>query len=128
MNYYGTDADYIHLKFGDMQKAYNFTDEFRAKYPNFCAEYELYWNQDEKCRFKSPLQIAQYIDMFDVPVHLYFNFTDEPAKDMTEVYAYFLREYTGITQDYDGHYREDYNKSLDGQERNAKEYKVVKEA
>lgn len=124
MNYYGTDADYIHLKFGDMRKAYNFTPVFRENYPNFCAEYEMYWNHDTGCRFESPLQIAQYIDRFNVPVNLYFNYTDTPVNNIEEVYEYLIREYAGIARDRDGKYRDDYDKGLDGEEPSYKEYKV----
>lgn len=126
IDYYGTDEPYIHLKFGRMQKAYNFPDKFREKHPNFCMEYEKYWNGDETCRFHSPLEIAQYIDMYDIPVHLYFNFTDTPVKDMTEVYEYFIREYSGISKDLDGGYRDDWRKGLDGEEENQKEYSVFR--
>lgn len=125
MDYYGTDVDYIHLKFGDMRKAYNFTESFKNRYPNFCKEYIKYWNCDTTCRFKHPLEIAQYIDMFEIPVHLYFNFTDTPVKHMTEVYEYFLREYGGITDDENGQLRKDYRLSLDGDEPTSHKYKVT---
>lgn len=128
MNFYGTDVSYIHLKFGDARKAYNFTDKLRAKYPKFCEEYELYWNGDKKCRFKSPLQIAQYVDLYDIPVKFYYNFTDTPSKSIRDVYEYFIREYAGITYEHDGSFRKDYDKSLDGQEPiNGKVYKIIQE-
>lgn len=129
-DYYGQDFSYIHLKFGDMQKMYFFTDEFRAKHPNFCAEYELYWEGDAKCRFKHPLQIAQYVDMFEIPVEFYYNFTDTPSKSIEDVYAYFIREYAGITREHDGKMREDYQLGLDGEKAHGKDYAVtrVKEA
>lgn len=125
IDYYGTDADYIHLKFGDMRKAYNFTKEFEEKYPNFCAEYKKYWQGDESCRFKSALEIAQYIDLFDVPINLYFNYTDTPVRKMSEVYEYFIREYAGITTEADGSFRANYRPGLDGENRNTKEYLVI---
>lgn len=127
-NFYGTDLDYIHIKFGNMRKAYNFTNEFREKYPNFCAEYELYWEGDEKCRFKSPLQIAQYVDMYNIPVKFYYNFTDTPSNDITDVYEYIIREYGGITYEANGSFREDYKHGLDGEVAVNKFYKVMKEA
>lgn len=127
MDYYGEDLDYIHLKFGDMRKMYNFTEDLRSKHPNFCAEYRKYWTNDPTCRFKSPLEIAQYIDMFDIPVHLYFNYTDTPVEDMTEVYEYFIREYSGITTNPDGSLRSSMEKGLDGEEYNRKNYKVFRE-
>jgi len=125
-SFYGDKFSYIHLKFGDMRKMYFFTDEFRAKHPNFCKEYEKYWNHDETCRFKTPLEIAQYIDMYDIPVQLYFNFTDTPVNNMAEVYAYFIREYAGISYDEDGHLRSDYQHGLDGEEEQNKAYTVQK--
>jgi len=117
INFYGNDADYIHLKFGEMHKCYNFTTEFRNKYPNFCAEYEKYWFGDESCCFQTPLHIAQYVDMYDVPIHFYFNYTDTPAKNICDVYRYLIREYTGTT---------DYFAGLDGGKCNIKTYKVVR--
>lgn len=126
MNYYGEDADYIHLKFGRMQKMYNFTDAFRNKYPNFCAEYQKHFNGDKTCRFNSPLEIAQYADMYDIPINFYFNYTDTPVKDITEVYEYFIREYSGIGHELDGSLRKNWQQGLDGEEHNRKEYKVVR--
>lgn len=126
IDYYGTDADYIHLKFGEMQKMYNFTEKFVKKYPNFCAEYKKYWAGDETCRFKNPLQIAQYIDRYDIPVRLYFNYTDTPVKNMAEVYEYLIREYTGKTSyNLDGTFRQDWDNGLDGETNNQKEYRVT---
>jgi len=125
-DYYGESFSYIHLKFGDIHKQYWFTNEFREKHPNFCKEYELYWNGDEKCRFKTPLQIAQYVDMFNIPVEFYYNFTDTPSKGIEDVYAYFLREYGGINHEYDGKMRENYGFGLDGEKAQVKNYKVVK--
>lgn len=92
MNYYGEDADYIHLKFGDMRKMYHFTDEFRSKHPTFCAEYKKYWDRDPKCKFEDPMMIANYVEMWGVPVHFYFNYTDKPAKNIHEVRAYLINE------------------------------------
>lgn len=123
-DYYGEDKDYIHLKFGEARKCYNFTDKLRNKYPEFCKEYELYWVGNKNCRFKAPLEIAQYVDMFDIPVTFYFNFTDTVAKNIGEVYSYFIREYGGISTEPDGTYRKDWQKSLDGQEPNPKRYEV----
>ncbi len=123
-DFYGTNADYIHLKFGDMRKCYNFTEAFEAKHPNFCAEYRKYWNDSETCRFNSPLEIAQYVDMHDIPVKFYFNYTDTPVKNITEVYEYFIREYNGIDKNADGSHRRDYNHGLDGEDVVNKSYKV----
>lgn len=43
IDYYGDKDNYIHLKFGDAVKMYNFTKEFREKYPQFVRAYEMYW-------------------------------------------------------------------------------------
>ena len=44
IDYYGTKDSYIHLKFGDIRKMYNFTKELEKKYPDFTREYAKYWN------------------------------------------------------------------------------------
>lgn len=92
IDYYGEEADYIHLKFGDMHKAYNFTEEFRKKHPKFCEEYEKYWQGDPTCQFRDPLEIVNYVDYWHIPVHFYFNYTDTPATDNKEVQQYLVRE------------------------------------
>jgi hypothetical protein len=93
INYYGEDADYIHLKFGDARKMYHFTDAFRAKHPNFCAEYDKYWENDNTSKFRDALEIVSYVEHWGVPVRFYFNYTDTPAKDIKEVKEYLLREH-----------------------------------
>ena len=125
-DYYGRDFSYIHLKFGDMRKMYFFTKEFQEEHPNFCKEYQKYWNNDPTCRFKSPLEIAQYVDMFNIPVEFYYNYTDTPSKDITDVYDYFLREYSGIPYEADGSQRADWQKGIDGEEPEEKHYQVIK--
>lgn len=123
IDYYGEEDNYIHIKFGRMQKMYNFPDAFREKYPNFCAEYDKYWN-GEGGRFKNMLDITQYIDEFGVPVNLYFNYTDEPVKDIAEVYEYIIRESMGgISDMVDGKY---VYHGLDGEEPRQVEYKVTR--
>lgn len=119
-DFYGTDLDYIHLKFGRMQKCYNFTDKFRESHPNFCAEYEKYWNGEDGL-FKTPLDIAQYVDVCNVPVRFYYNYTDTPSKDITDVYEYILREFSFGTY-HNGEYV-----GLDGEKQEHKSYKVVRE-
>lgn len=91
-DWYGDRKDYIHLKFGDARKAYNFTDKFRKEHPTFCAEYEKYWLGDVTCKFEDPLQIVNYVEMWNIPVGFYFNFTDTPAKNIAEVKEYLLSE------------------------------------
>lgn len=120
IDWYGTDADYIHLKFGRMQKCYNFTDAFRAKHTKFCVEYEKYWNNDSTGELNSPLKIAQYVDVFNIPVHFYYNFTDTPSKSMEDIYEYIIHECSF------GQWTEDGQVSWDGEKAVRKEYKVTK--
>ena len=127
-DFYGDDLDYIHIKFGRMQKAYNFTDKLMKSHPNFCDEYIKYWNNDKNAKFKTPLQIARYVDVYDVPVRFYFNYTDTPVKDITEVYEYFIRE----SVLYDSGFENDkyFMRGFDGENLDDvedKAYKVVKE-
>lgn len=124
IDFYGNDADYIHLKFGRAQKQFNFTKEFREKHGEFAKEYEkFFWGY--KSRFANSLEVIQYVDMYNIPVHFYFNYTDTPAKNIEEVYAYLLREYSGINYNEDGSFRNDYRKGLDGEEEVSKSYMVV---
>lgn len=90
IDYYGNDANYIHAKFGDLRKMYNFTPELRKLYPGFCKEYGKYWDR-EFGAFQQPQQIVKYVDEYKIPVHFYFNYTDEPAT-IEEMYLYFERE------------------------------------
>lgn len=81
INYYGCEYNYIHLKFGDARKMYNFTKEFIEKYPVFCEHYKNYYyeNNNTLNYFKNAYSIIKYIEDFQIPIQLYFNFTDEPA-------------------------------------------------
>lgn len=90
IDYYGTKDNYIHAKFGDLRKMYNFTQALRELYPRFCEEYIKYWN-GEYSVFKQPQQIVKYVDENKIPVHFYFNYTDEPAT-IQDMYDYFDRE------------------------------------
>jgi hypothetical protein len=90
IDYYGDNDNYIHAKFGDLRKMYNFTDDFKAKYPNFSKEYAAYWS-GEYSVFKVPQQIIGYVKQNDLPVHFYFNYTDEPAT-IEDMQMYFERE------------------------------------
>ena len=97
INYYGTEDNYIHAKFGDLKKAFNFTEEFEKKYPKFSEEYRKYWFGESyagKSLFTNPLEIVNYIINFDIPVYAYFNFTDTPAT-WEEVQDYLKDEYLG---------------------------------
>ncbi len=72
-------------------KAYNFTNEFVKKYPAFAKAYEGYWNGKRNV-FKNALQVISYVYNNNLPVHLYFNFTDTPVKNREEAVQYFVRE------------------------------------
>lgn len=90
IDYYGDKDNYIHAKFGDLLKMYNFTPAFKELYPKFSEEYSRYWN-GEYSVFKQPQQIVKYVDENKIPVHFYFNYTDEPAT-IQDMYEYFERE------------------------------------
>lgn len=91
IDYYGDKDNYIHLKFGDARKAYNFTEEFIAKYPDFSKGYERYW-EGKQSPFQNALQVISYVYNNKIPVHFYFNFTDTPVKNRVEAVAYFIKE------------------------------------
>ena len=90
IDYYGTKDDYIHAKFGDLRKMYNFTAEFRQEYPRFCEQYERYYMGNLSV-FSIPQQILEYVKTHNIPVNFYFNYTDEPAT-LDEMDEYFKRE------------------------------------
>jgi hypothetical protein len=96
INYYGNEADYIHLKFGDCRKNYNFTEEFIAQYPLFAREYSKYFEGSREKTydraFNSPFAIVEYVYKHKIPVHFYYNFTDTPAKNKKEIIDYLVSE------------------------------------
>ena len=91
LNYYGNTFAYIHAKWGDFRKCYNFPDDFRKKYPNFCSEYEKY-QRYEKSVFVDPMHIVNYIERFDIPCKLYSNFRDREFADFDAVREWICRE------------------------------------
>jgi len=91
IDYYGTKDNYIHLKFGDCRKCYNFTEEFVKRYPKFAEEYNKYFYCEESL-FKSPLEVINYIVNFKIPVSFYKNFTDTPCTHR-EAQEYLLEEF-----------------------------------
>lgn len=99
MDYYDGDINVIHLKFGDMRKHTNFTEEFSAKHPNFVKEYFKYMD-GEQSLFNDPLEIVNYVEMYGLDIHFYFNMSDTPAKDLDDVRAYLNREHIANTYDY----------------------------
>lgn len=101
INYYGQEADYIHLKFGDARKMYFFTEGFRNKYPLFAKEYAKYFSDKSTSQFENPFQIVNYVFEHEIPVHFYYNFTDTPAKDQKEIIEYLVGEnsYIGELED-----------------------------
>lgn len=91
INYYGEEDNYIHLKWGDVRKMYNFTKEFIEKYPSFAREYQNYFSE-EKSIFKAPFAVVEYIYKNKLPVHFYYNYTDTPAKNKREIMEYLVAE------------------------------------
>ena len=97
IDYYGNSDNYIHLKFGDVRKNYNFTPTFIEKYPDFAREYTNYFECKES-EFKNPLNIVSYAYNAKIPVHFYFNYTDTPAKGQKEIMDYLIKENTWSAQ------------------------------
>lgn len=100
IDWYGTEHNYIHLKFGDARKMYNFTPAFKEKYPDFAREYENYWNGNGS-KFRTPFSIVAYVYAHKLPVSFYYNFTDTPAKSKKEIMDYLVKEnsYVGDLKD-----------------------------
>ncbi len=103
INYYGTEDNYIHLKFGDARKCYNFTEQFKKDYPEFTARYVDYFdngasklNSSLKKGFRSPYELVAYAFKKEIPVHFYYNYTDEPAKGYDDIIKYLVDENTYI--------------------------------
>ncbi|MCL2169980.1 MAG: hypothetical protein FWB74_08150, partial [Defluviitaleaceae bacterium] len=57
---------------------------FAEKYPNFCSEYEKYW-ENEKSVFADPMHIVNYIERFAIPCALYSNYCDREFADFDAV-------------------------------------------
>lgn len=91
IDYYGDKDNYIHLKFGDVRKNYNFTKEFIAEYLDFVREFARYFKQSES-KFRSPFAVVHYVYKNNIPVHFYYNFTDTPAKYKEEIMEYLVKE------------------------------------
>ena len=91
IDYYGGNDNYIHLKFGDTRKAYNFTPDFIKKYPDYAREYKKYFMREES-QLKSPFAVVSYAYDNEIPVNFYYNFTDTPAKSKEEILEYLVRE------------------------------------
>jgi hypothetical protein len=95
IDYYGTEDNYIHLKFGDCRKMYFFTNDFIKQYPDFAREYQNYFD-GTKSKFKNPFQIVSYVFDNNVPVNFYYNFTDTPAEDKDSILSYLVAEQSYI--------------------------------
>jgi len=100
IDYYGETDNYIHLKFGDCRKAYNFTKEFKKAHPDFVKKYKRYWDREDGDfdDFKSPFQVVAYAFKKNIPVHFYYNYTDEPAKGYEDIIDYLVRENTFVPE------------------------------
>lgn len=96
IDYYGDTDNYIHLKFGDVRKNYNFTSELVEQYPVFTKEYAKYFSYEETAQFKNPFQIVRYVYENNIPIHFYYNFTDEPATSKDEIMDYLTSEQSYI--------------------------------
>jgi len=94
LDYYGTDINVIHFKFGNAWKGYNFTPAFEKKHPRFCEEYRKYF-EGKGDLFKDPLTIVNYIDTYKLPVHLYSNYVDEEFANANEAKKWICNEYSG---------------------------------
>lgn len=113
LDYYGGDFACIHAKFGDFRKCYNFPEEFCKRYPNFCSEYDKYW-ECKKSVFENPMQIVNYIERYGVPCALYSNFYDREFADFDAVKEWICQE--GHVRHYDfGKDKESFrSRSMDG--------------
>lgn len=94
INFYWTDENYIHFKFWDLRKSYNFTKEFCEKYPVFAEEFWKYFDYEESV-FKNPREIVLYVYYYKIPVYFYFNYTDTPCYNKQDAIRYLTREYMG---------------------------------
>ena len=91
IDYYGDKDNYIHLKFGQARKSYNFTEEFKKDYSEFAELYNDYWMK-ENVTSEDTVKIVNHAYDNNIPVHFYFNFTDEPAESREEIINYIDRE------------------------------------
>ena len=94
INFYWTDENYIHFKFWDLRKSYNFTKEFCDKYPVFAEEFWKYFDYEESI-FKNPREIVLYVYYYKIPVYFYFNYTDTPCYNKQDAIRYLVKEYMG---------------------------------
>lgn len=104
IDYYGETDNYIHLKFGDCRKAYNFTKKFIKEHSDFAKQYQNYFQNGSRYRsgsfdgFSSPFAVVAYAFKKQIPVHFYYNFTDKPAKDYNEIIEYLVSENTYVPE------------------------------
>lgn len=97
IDYYGCNDNYIHLKFGDVRKNYNFTADFIEKYPDFSSEFSKYFSGSNS-KYQNPFQIVHYVYENKLPIHFYYNFTGTPAKNEKEIMDYLVREQSYISK------------------------------
>ena len=104
IDYYGETDNYIHLKFGDCRKCYNFTKKFIKEHSDFAKQYQNYFENGSRYRsggfdgFSSPFAVVAYAFKKKIPVHFYYNFTDKPAKDYNEIIEYLVSENTYVPE------------------------------
>lgn len=85
--YDNDDICILHIKFGDIRKCYTGLKVENGIPQEFVDEYQKYW-QHESSAFSEPMDIVHAIIDQDLPVILYFNYTDEEGS-IAEVEEYF---------------------------------------
>lgn len=85
--YDNDDICILHIKFGNIRKCYTGLKVENGIPQEFVDAYQKYW-MGEPSMFDEPYQIVDYIVKHDLPVILYFNFTDEEGS-IAEVKEYF---------------------------------------
>ena len=85
--YDNEDICILHIKFGDIRKCYTGLKVENGIPQEFVDEYQKYW-QGESSAFSEPMDIVHAIVDQDLPVILYFNYTDEEGS-IAEVKEYF---------------------------------------
>lgn len=89
-DYYDNDNICIlHIKFGHIRKCYTGLKVENGIPQEFIDEYQKYWVGDPSM-FDDHYKIVDYIVEHDLPVILYFNFTDEEGS-LAEVKEYFKK-------------------------------------
>ena len=86
--FYGDTTSYIHFKFGDCIKMYNFTKEFLDQYTIFCKGYQRFFNGKPSRLFKKGVDVVRYIKENNIPILLYQNYHDLEFLNVDEAIKY----------------------------------------